>query len=257
MKKIFLLCLMLYSSFYRAYSQTELCIVGEVHEECSYMNRDSVYNILMKIKPDVVLIELDSSFFTPDFRFNIKPDQYWGNQMLGAHKYKSLRKVDLRPFDMSGRNEWYKKTNYFDNQNKMWSDILDLYKKDELSARDKEDVDLIRLMMNYNGVKFNSVKDLNVDMTMKFLSLREKIIYSKVVSIVENTTKLNHWIEFARLWKAQWYERNAIMADNIKKIAREYTNKRIVVLVGLEHKPGLLDLLEGSTDFIIREYWTY
>ncbi len=257
MKKIFLLCLMLYSSFYRAYSQTELCIVGEVHGECSYMNRDSVYNILLKIKPDVVLIELDSSYFTSDFRFNIEPDENWGNQMLGAHKYKSLRKVDLRPFDMSGRDQWYRQTNYFDNQEKMWSDILDLYEKNELSARDKEDVDLIRLMMNYNGVKFNSVKDLNVDMTMKFLSLREKIIYSKVVSIVENTKKLNHWIDFARLWKAQWYERNAVMAGNIKKIVKEYKNKRIVVLVGLEHKPGLLDLLAGSKDFIIREYWTY
>ena len=98
---------------------------------------------------------------------------------------------------------------------------------------------------------------MNVDIAVKFLSLREKIIYSKVVSIVENAEKLSHWIDFARLWKAQWYERNAIMADNIKKIAGEYANKRIVVFVGLEHKPGLLDLLEGSTDFIIREYWTY
>ena len=257
MKKFFLVSLLLYCGLHRVYSQTELCIVGEVHKECSYMNRDSVYNILLKVKPDVVLIELGSSFFTPDFRFNIEPDSYWGNQMLGALKYKSLHKVDLRPFDMSGRDQWYRQTSYFDNQENMWSNILDLYEKNELSARDKEDVDLIRLMMNYNGVKFNSVKDLNVNITVKFLSLREKIIYSKVVSIVENTEKLNHWIDFARLWKAQWYERNAIMADNIKKVVREYKNKRIVVLVGFEHKSGLLDLLEGSTDFTIREYWTY
>lgn len=242
----------------RAFSQTELCIIGEVHDECIYMNRDSVYNILLKIKPDVVLIELDSSYFTPDFRFNIEPDPYWGNQMLGAHKYKSLHKVDLRPFDVSGRDQWYRQINYFDNQEKMWSDILDLYEKNELCKRDKEDVDLIRIVMNYNCITFSSVKDLNVNMIVKFLSLREKIIYPKVVSIVENTDKLSHWIDFARKWKAQWFDRNAIMADNIKKFAKEYKNKRIVVLVGFEHKPGLLDLLKSdSADYIIREYWTF
>jgi pheromone shutdown protein TraB len=49
------------------------------------------------------------------------------------------------------------------------------------------------------------------------------------------------------------------MTDNIKKIAKEYKNKRIVILVGLEHKPGLLDLLklDNSTEFTLKEYWTY
>jgi hypothetical protein len=221
------------------------------------MNRDSIYNILLKIKPDVILIELDSSYFTSDFRFNIDPDPFWGNQMLGAYKYYSLHKVDLRPFDIQGRDEWYRETNYFDNQNKMWNDVLRLYEKNELSKKNKEDVELIQLVMNYNGITFSSVKDLNVNMTVKFLSVREKIIYSKMVSIIENTEDLHHWIYFARQWEAQWYERNAIMAENIKKIASDYKDKRIVILVGLEHKPGLLDLLENSTDFIIREYWTY
>lgn len=138
------------------------------------------------------------------------------------------------------------------------ANILDLYEKNELCKRDKEDVDLIRIVMNYNCITFSSVKDLNVNMIVKFLSLREKIIYPKVVSIVENTDKLSHWIDFARKWKAQWFDRNAIMADNIKKFAKECKNKRIVVLVGLEHKPGLLDLLKSdSADYIIREYWTF
>ena len=257
MKTRFLICLLLCGGLQNVYSQTELCIVGEVHEECSYMNRDSVYNILLKIKPDVILIELDSSFFTSDFSFNIDPDPFWGNQMLGAYKYHSLHKVDLRPFDIQGRNEWYRKTNYFDNQDKMWNDVLRLYENNELSKKDKEDVELIQLVLNYNGMTFSSVKDLNMNMTVKFLSLREKIIYSKMLSIIENTEKLQHWIGFAQQWAAHWYERNAIMANNIKKIASEYKGKRVVILVGLEHKPGLLDLLDNSTDFIIREYWTY
>ena len=100
----FIIFLILCCGSYNAYSQTEICVVGETHEECSYMNRDSVYNILFNIKPDVILIEMDSSIFTNDFRFNEEPNSYWGNQMLGAEKYHSLHKVDLRPFDMEGRN---------------------------------------------------------------------------------------------------------------------------------------------------------
>jgi hypothetical protein len=255
------LFLLLFCGIHNAYSQTqtEICIVGEVHEERKYMNSDSVYNILLKIKPDVILIELDSSYFTNDFLFNLDkyPDMLSSNQNSGAETYRLQHKVDLRPFDMSGRDNWYRKINYFENQEKMWNDILNLYEKEELSIRDKEDVELIQFAMNYNKVSFNSVKDLNVNMTVKFLSLREKIIYQKMVSIVENTEELRHWTDFARQWKSHWYERNSIMADNIKKIANDYKNKRIVVFVGLEHKPGLLDLLEDSTDFILREYWNY
>ena len=247
------------NSIYNAYSQTEICIVGEVHEECEYMNADSTYNILLRIKPDVILIELDSSFFTSDFLFDLDkdPDLLSSNQNIGSEKYRLHNKVDLRPFDMSNRNEWYRKTNYFENQRKMWDEVIHLYENNELSKKDKEDVELIQLVMNYNGMVFSSVKDLNVNMTVKFLSVREKIIYPKMLSIIENTEKLQHWIEFAQLWKAHWDERNAIMADNIKKIVIDYPNKRIVVFVGLEHKPGLIDLLENSPNFIIKEYWNY
>ena len=258
MKTRFLIFLILCCGLHNVYPQTELCIVAEVHQECKYMNSDSVYNILLKIKPDVILIELDSSYFTNDFHFIYNLDSLTGNQNIGAEKYRLQHKVDLRPFDMSGRDEWYRKTNYFDNQDKMLSDVLNLYEENELSKKDKDDVELIQYALEVGGkVTFRSVQELNSDVSSKFWALRQKILYPKMVSVVENTEKLHHWIDFAREWKAQWYERNAIMAENIKKIATDYKNKRIVVFVGQEHKPGLLDLLENSTDFVIREYWTY
>lgn len=245
----------------KMYSQTELCIVGTYHDERKYINSDSIYNILLKIKPDVILIELDSALFTKDFCFDLKkyPDLLSTNENIGAEKYRSQFKVDLRPFDMTGRNEYYRKMDFFKNQNKMWNDVFQMSENNELSKKDKEDADLIAYALNLNNeMIFNSVKDLNSDMTMKFLSLREKIIYPKMVSIVENTEKLHHWIGFAREWENHWNKRNKIMADNIRIIASEtkFKNKRIVVLVGLEHKPSILNLLQSSnkTDFTIKEY---
>jgi len=246
-------------SIHNVYSQTEICIVGEFHEEREFMNADSSYNILLRIRPDVILIELDSSFFTSDFLFDLEkyPDLLSSNQNIGSEKYRLQNKVDIRPFDMSGRNEWYRKTKYHENQEKMFNEVFSLYEKNELSKKDAEDVELIKLVLNYNGMIFSSVKDMNVNMTVKFLSVREKIIYPKLLSIIENTEKLHHWIDFAQLWRAHWDERNMIMANNIKIIANDYPNKRIVVFVGLEHKSGLMDLLKDSTNLIIREYWTY
>ena len=262
MKTQFLICLLLCGRLYSAYSQTELCIVGTTHEKSSYFNSDSVYNILQRVKPDVVLIELDSIFFTKDFRFNLDkyPDLLSTNENIGANKYHSDYKVDLRPFDMTGRNEYYRKTNYFENQNKMFEDIRSLYKKNELSKKDKEDFELILYALEVGSkVTFRSAQDLNSDVSEKFWSLRQKILYPKMVSIVENTEQLHHWIDFAREWASHWHKRNEIMVDNIIKIANGYKNKRIVVLVGNEHKSGLLDLLKSKDpgEFLIREYWTY
>ena len=260
MKIRFLIYLFLFCGVHDVYSQTELCIVGTMHEERTYFNSDSIYNILLRIKPDVILIELDSSFFTNDFHFDLEkePDLLSTNENIGAHKYQSKYIVDLRPFDVSGRNEWYRTTNYFDNQDKMLNDVLSLYEKNELSKNDKEDVELVLYALKVGSeVTFRSAQELNSDVSSKFWALRQKILYPKMVSVVENTEKLHHWIDFAQQWETHWYERNAIMADNIKKIVSDYNNKRIVVLVGNEHKPGLLDLLKDLTDFVIREYWTY
>ena len=201
MKLLFLILLLLSILSQTAFSQTELCIVGTNHEERSYFNSDSVYNILIKMNPNVVLIELDSAFFTDDFHFNLKkyPDLLCTNKNIGAEKYQSTHKVDLRPFDMTGRNEYYRNSNYFDNQDKMWTDVLELYKQNELSKKDREDLELILYAQElYNNISFGSAKDLNTDSMVKFLSLREKIIYPKMLSIVENTKKLHKWVDFAK-----------------------------------------------------------
>ena len=258
----FVLPLLLLFCILEIHSQTELCIVGTVHEEQSFFNSDSIYNILVRVKPDVVLIELDSSFFTEDFRFDLirHPDLLSTNENIGAEKYHSRHIVDLRPFEITGRNEYYRETRYFENEKQMTTEIHELYKKNKLSKKDKEDFELVLYGFEFgNSARFHSVQELNSDLSMKFWLLREKIMYPKIVSIVDNTKELHHWIEFSKEWEAFWHRRNTIMAENIRTIASEFKNKRIVVLVGNNHKPSLLELLlpEISTDFIIREYWTY
>ena len=255
-KMKFALSLLLLLCALSAHSRTELIIVGTAHEERPYINSDSIYNILVKLKPDVVLIELDSTFFTEDFHFDLQkyPDLLSTNENIGAERFQSRHRVDLRPFDISGRNEYFREMRYFENEYQMFRDIYNLFQQNKLGRKDREDFTLILYALELGGsLTFNSVQEMNSDLSMRFWRLRHRILYPKMVSIVKSVEELHHWIDFAIEWEAFWHRRNAAMADNIRKIANEYNNKRIVVLVGIEHKLCLLELLlpDVSTDFVI------
>ena len=47
------------------------------------------------------------------------------------------------------------------------------------------------------------------------------------------------------------------MAANIRRMAEVYLGKRLLVLVGLEHKPGLLKLLKECDGMELKEYWEF
>ena len=262
MKLRMFLCLLLGCCLYMAQAQgkTELCIVGTVHNPRSYFDSDTVYRILCRLEADVVLMELDSAFFDRDFRFDLErfPDLLSTNENIGAHRYQTERGALLRPFDVSGRNAWYREHRYFERQDSMWLDVLACYRKGRLDKRAQEDVDLVLQVMDYNGMKFASARDMNSSMTMGYLSLREQILYSKLLSVVEHTESLSHWQDFARLWAAHWWRRNEIMAANIRRTVGTFAGRRVVVFVGLEHKPALMRLLQGASDeWVLKEYWEY
>ena len=117
---------------------------------------------------------------------------------------------------------------------------------------------MVLQVMDYNGMKFASARDMNSSMTMGYLSLREQILYPKLVSVVEHTPSLSHWLEFAKLWAARWWKRNEIMAANIRRTVAAFPGGRLVVLVGIEHKPALMRLLKSESDeWVLKEYWEY
>ena len=88
MKTILIVCLALFCNLCRAQGQTEICLVGTKHDPCPYFDSDSVYAILSRVAPDVILIEMDSSFFDRDFRFDLEkyPDLLSTNENIGAHR---------------------------------------------------------------------------------------------------------------------------------------------------------------------------
>lgn len=238
-------------------AQNEIWLIGTAHEERSYINQDSLTFALNNIKPDLILIELEQKYFDKDFKFNLNeyPDLISTNENKAVYKYQNENLVLVRPFDIEGRNEFYKRENYHENENEMFSEILRLYKANKLSESCKTDFEiLLTVLNNYSELEFNSLKEANSDVATKFLALKNKINFDLMISIVKQTNELNKWLSFAQLRKSFWEDRNNAMFERIKNYSKEFPTKKIVVLVGNDHKYFLQNLLTANK-FVVKNYY--
>jgi hypothetical protein len=135
-KPTFILIISLYLIFQSCgKKQTELILVGTVHQPVENFTPDSLYNILVKIKPDLILFEVDSSFFTKEFIFKKTWDS---NENISTVKYMNTYDIDVRPYDFTGRNEYRIKIGSRPTDNKA-SKLLDsLYRNNALNLREQK-----------------------------------------------------------------------------------------------------------------------
>ena len=145
--------------------RTNLVLLGTVHQPVENFNSDSLYNILKKIQPDLILFEVDSSFFTQDFKFK----KTWkSNENIATIKYMDNFAVNVRPYEFTGRNEHRIKIGSRPTDSKA-SNLLDsLYKNNLLNSSDNkiyEDFLKVNDSLNsfaYLGAKaFNNLKTDN------------------------------------------------------------------------------------------------
>lgn len=242
-----------------SYGQTSIWLVGTSHEPTNYINPDSLTAVLDKIQPDLILIELEDKHFTKDFKFDTTKyplsDFLSNNENIASYRYQQQKGVQLRPFDINGRHDFYEKEKYHEQENKMFGEMLKLYKQDKFSPSCKIDFDiLLSTLTSYSELHFNSLREANSDVTTKFLALKNQINFELMVSITKRTTELKHWLKFAELRKEYWNKRNKTMVDNIIKYATEFKEKHIVIFVGNDHKYALTEML-SQRNFLINNFY--
>ncbi len=242
-----------------SYGQSEVWLIGTAHKETNYINPDTLLNIFDKIKPDVVLLELEEKHFTKGFNFDVSKyplkDYLVNNENIAGYKYQKQRGIQLRPFDINGRHEFYEKENYYKRENEMFGDMLKLYKNNTVFESCKVDFEILLSALNsYESLKFSSLREANSEITMKFLALKTKIDFELILSITRQNKELSKWVEFAELRKNYWDKRNNGMVENIIKYANEFKGKKVVVLVGNDHKYALNEKLKQK-NVDVREYY--
>jgi len=238
--------------------QTELVLLGTVHQPIEQFNSDSLYNILVKINPDLILFEVDSSFFTEEFTFK---STWESNENIATVKYMNQFDVDVRPYEFTGRNEYRIKVGSRPTDSRAVGLLDSLYRNNMLAPQEQKIyAEFIELTDTLNSFAYLGAKAFNNAITDSISRIRQHYQYDKLLQIMRNNppfsttylTKIDgDSISYAKGYEQAskfWDLRNQTMAKHILYFVDLYKGKRIVVLNGYYHRYYLSQLLSPQQD---------
>lgn len=250
--------------------QTELILLGTVHQSVDNFTPDSLYYLLERIDPDLILFEVDSSFFTTDFRFK----KTWNsNENISTIKFMKNYDVDVRPYEFTGRNEYRVKIGSRPTDSKAVKLIDSLYRANLLNIQERKTYEeFINITDTLNSFAYLGAKAFNNAQTDSIAQIRQQYQYEKLLGIINDNPifsstflikKDGDSISYAEGYKRAgefWVLRNQTMAENILHFVNQYRGKRIVVLNGYFHRYYLNSLLkpkQSEYDFIMKDFYEY
>ncbi len=229
-------------------------IVGSKHNGNKELNPKNLYQLISKIKPDIILLEFDSTTVAD---CDIK--KVWGAktaELLGiwnnpleykaARKYKEkVKEVCLASFDVYIPN----RRNYVDYKNAMEtshsSAMTQLFNDNKFSSTDSIQFN------DYNLLNTSLIQKLDSNLiTMNRESLNDtaKRVFDMEMTFIKNITEkytelqpYSNWFNADILF---WEERNKKMCAQILRELNANSDKTILILTGLMHKYYLSNYLQ-------------
>ncbi|MTI21764.1 hypothetical protein E1176_12100 [Fulvivirga sp. RKSG066] len=250
---------------------TEIIVIGTLHNPEPNFNPDTLFNILEQVKPDFILRELDSSFFTADFKHKNPPKQ---NEGIASQRYiEKYPSAQLRPYEFEGRNA-YRINHGMRPTDRLTTRLVDsLYQADLLTPQEAEIfktyqdlLEPLKVAAAKSPDNFNNAKNDSI------CERRQYYQYQMVTKITNNRPEFANrfhtkpdgedisYRDGYQLWADFWDTRNQTMARNILRIAEMNEGKRLVVLTGFMHRYYILKELKKSiTDkkIVIKEFYDY
>lgn len=239
---------------------TRIIVMGTVHSSSDNFDSRKLADIIGTIKPDLILVELDSSFFTPEMTF--KPETVKISlENKAVTMYTKDHPVPVRPYEIEGRNKIYQAHDYFNLQREL-SKALNIASQDSLLV--PEAGVLLDAIIRFDEIAYS----LSLDRPMIFNSeSSDKAMESKqyydgegLTRIVALTPSLAKYSEFCKFKHDFWITRNDAMVSHIMSRVSEFHPKTMLVLCGFEHRYYLRNALmkqSRNNSFLLREYWLY
>lgn len=244
----------------RGADTTTIVVVGTVHSQTEKFNNKKLYHILEQIKPDLILVELDSSFLTESM--TIKPDLVKVSlENRVVDDYQKSHSILVRPYDIEGRNKIYQDNNYFRQQRELSNALNKAYQDSLLKG---EPLILLEAMSRFDEITQSFASDspevFNSSSCMKAMESKQYYANEGMVKIVTSVPSLNPFVKFAIFKRDFWKRRNEVMVDKILNWNKSLHPKTVLVLCGFEHKYYLFNgLMKHCNDdnFKLQEYWNY
>ncbi|PKH49214.1 hypothetical protein CXF68_00270 [Tenacibaculum sp. Bg11-29] len=248
---------------------TEIIVIGALHKPAPNFNSDILFDILEDVKPDFILRELDSSFFTAKFKYKKKPNS---NEGIASEKYaKKYPTIQLRPYEFEGRNE------YRINIGSRPTDGFTTKLLDSLNKANLLSVSEAKIHDKYNALleplivlASKSPENFNNPTTDSICAERQYYQYKMLTKITNKRDEFKTYFhkkpngekisyrEGFQLAGDFWDLRNQTMAKNIMRISEQNQGKRIVVLCGFMHRYYILNQLKELTknkNITLKEYY--
>ncbi|MGG5209728.1 hypothetical protein ACQWU4_12320 [Chryseobacterium sp. MIQD13] len=259
--------LLLLAGFCFSQTRTEIYVIGNIHDSVPNYHPKILFSILEKIKPDIILHEVDSE----GMKEYESDKSLKGNEITASNLYKAKFPKTLRfPFDFEGRNQYRKDKGMVPTDNLAVKLIDSLYKAKKLAPSE------VKIYENFTNTTQELMKvaelspeNFNKPATDKISEKRQNAQYSELLKIVEarpefakrfivkpDGQKISYRDGF-KLMSGFWDLRNQTMAKNIYKIAETYPDKKIVVLTGFLHRYYLLKELKriNNGTYVIKEFY--
>ncbi len=236
---------------------TELYVIGTVHESTENFNSDTLLNILNEIKPDVILVECDSSYMTPDFQ--LKEDvKYAFLETSAITEYLKVRSAVMRPYDISGRDEFLDNINWKKTESDFFYDIVSLYETGKFNT---ESANIYE--RNYSMIKiaedmtYSKASYINSPAGSSYTDTINYYTYEGLRKLIDITPELEKYMPYWDRVCSYWEKRNKTMIKNIIKVIEFYEGKKIVVLCGFAHKNILINGINESKNkkIVLKDFW--
>ena len=239
---------------------TALVVVGTVHRETGNFRIQTLCSIIDRVRPDLILVELDSSFFTPSM--TIKPELVDASlENRAIRDCAQAHTIPIRPYDIEGRNKIYEQHNYFHLQNDL-SRALDRALQDSLLGENARILMDAIIRFDDIGHSFGSERPEIFNSAACDIAMESKQYYAGdgLMQIVASVPSLKQFAEFCKFRRNFWIARNDEMVRKIVNWMDLLHPKTVLVLCGYEHRYYLrsaLEKLRAGKAFRLKEYWTY
>lgn len=247
--------------FFSCHSNGEnrVLLVGTVHNATQNVNADSIYNLLLKFKPDIILMELDSTFFYDDFTYKTLFD---GNEMIATTRYKmNFPNVQIRPIEFERREEYRQEMGIYPEITNAFGAILQQLMQSK-SLTNEEEKSIKKLFFYDSIITVLKSEKLSVINQIETNTIVDSLNYYKYVKLKElsdnypvfSTTTLEDakkdtvsvkqnfdlYVDF------EMNKRNSALAKHAAEIIQQYPSKKIIILVGFAHKSYILNALRKN-----------
>ncbi len=225
-------------------SQTEIIIIGTLHNGNKIFNHKALFKILKKNKPDIILWEESIKFKRV---FGLRTANFlkiWKQEIeqLSLQKYTARNKdVPVFPFDTIITS----RKNYFNNRIAVKRSFHDsLYSANKIISDSTIYADFATKQNFYHRfIDTSTLSRINrkdiIDKSRELYYLEEKVILPLGKKYISDSLLVKNFSNEVQFWN----DRNDYMVNQILNYSKQFAGKRIVILTGLNHKYYLQDKL--------------